>query len=148
MKNEEEKTHLLKKNVNDADVWKTHPFDAFLWTRVGNQPCGEWFLPPPPPLIGVRDRFCLGGLRSVAWKFSSLLAQKSSGFARILHDFCLPENGYLKYSRGLQPQPPPPPPRTPMLLPPPLNTCRILCPNASASPANPIASNQKKAADK
>ena len=42
------------------------------------------------------------GLRSVARHariFSSLLARKSRGFARILHDF-LPENGYLKNSGG------------------------------------------------
>ena len=61
--------------------------------------------PPPPPLsnnkksgkksqppnIGVRGQFCLGGLRSVA--------RKSSGFARILHEFW-PENCYFKNSRG------------------------------------------------
>ena len=57
----------------------------------------------------IRDQFCLGGLRSVARIFSPLLARKSSGFARILH--FLPENGYLKNSRGAaapSPQPPPP----------------------------------------
>ena len=53
----------------------------------------------------IRDQFRLGGLRSVARIFSPLLARKSSGFARILHEF-LPENGYLKTSRGLQPPPP------------------------------------------
>ena len=37
--------------------------------------------------MGVRDQFRLGGLRSVARIFSQLLARKSSGFARILHDF-------------------------------------------------------------
>ena len=37
--------------------------------------------------IGVRDQFRLGGLRSVARIFYPLLARKSSGFARILHDF-------------------------------------------------------------
>ena len=37
-----------------------------------------------------------------------LLAQKSSGFSRIFPDF-LPENGYLKKFRGLQPPPPPHP---------------------------------------
>ena len=35
----------------------------------------------------IRDQFRLGGLRSVARIFYPLLAQKSSGFARILHDF-------------------------------------------------------------
>ena len=38
--------------------------------------------------IGVRDQFRLGRLRSVARIFSPLLARKSSGFARILPDFC------------------------------------------------------------
>ena len=61
--------------------------------------------------IGVRDQFRLGGLRSVARIFYPLLARKSSGFARILHDF-LPEYGYLKNSMGgcSPPSPPPPPP--------------------------------------
>ena len=70
--------------------------------------------------MGVRDQFRLGGLRSVARIFSPLLARKSSGFARILHDFFFwPEYGYLKYSRGGggQPAPPPPPPRTPRVEP-------------------------------
>ena len=89
--------------------------------------------PPPPPRtrlycevgswnkllrsIGVRDHFRLGGLRSVARIFSPLLARKSSGFARILHDFFfffLPENGYLKIPGGGGSSPRPPP-RTPML---------------------------------
>ena len=67
---------------------------------------------------GVRDQFRLGGLRSVARIFYPLLARKSSGFARILHDLffiflLLPEYGYFKNSRGGSPSPPPPP-RTPM----------------------------------
>ena len=41
--------------------------------------------------------------------FSLLLDRKSSGFARILHVF-LPENGYLKNSRGAAPPSTPPPP--------------------------------------
>ena len=45
-----------------------------------------------------------GGLRSVARLFSPL----SSGFARILQTF-LPENGYLKNSRGAAAPPPPHP---------------------------------------
>ena len=53
-------------------------------------------------IIDVRDQFRLGGLRSVARIFHPLLARKSRG---------LPENGYLKNSRGCRP---PPPPRTPM----------------------------------
>ena len=36
-------------------------------------------------IIGVRDQFRLGGLRSVARILYPLLARKSSGFARILH---------------------------------------------------------------
>ena len=44
-------------------------------------------LPHLPPAMGVRDQFRLGGLRSVARICSPLLARKSSGFARILHDF-------------------------------------------------------------
>ena len=70
---------------------------------------------PSNPLVGVRDQFHLGGLRSVARIFSPLLARKSSGFAQILHVF-LPEYGYLKNSRGAAAPPPPPspPPRTPM----------------------------------
>ena len=59
--------------------------------------------------IGVRDQFRLGGLRSVARIFSPLLARKSSGFARILHNF-LPKNCYFKNSRGAT-APPPPAPR-------------------------------------
>ena len=69
--------------------------------------------------MGVRDQFRLGGLRSVAWIFSPLLARKSSGFVRILHYF-LPEYGYVKNSRGVC-SPPPPPPRTPM------NVCMYVC---------------------
>ena len=42
------------------------------------------------PIIGVRDQFRVGGLRSVARIFSPLLARKSSGFARILPDFFCP----------------------------------------------------------
>ena len=65
--------------------------------------------------IGVRDQFHLGGggLRSVARIFYPLLARKSSGFARILHGFFVPENCHLKNSRGCTPSasPPPPPPR-------------------------------------
>ena len=38
-------------------------------------------------LMGVRDQFRLGGLRSVARIFFPLLARKSNGFARILQDF-------------------------------------------------------------
>ena len=38
-------------------------------------------------IIGVRDQFRLRGLRSVAQIFYPLLAQKSSGFAWILHLF-------------------------------------------------------------
>ena len=55
---------------------------------------------------GVWDEFRSGGggggratLKSLARRFSPLLARKSSGFARILLAF-LPENGYLKYSGG------------------------------------------------
>ena len=61
--------------------------------------------------MGIRDQFPLGGLRSVARIFSPLLAQTSSGFARILNDFLffLPENGYLKNARGATAPPPPPP---------------------------------------
>ena len=60
-------------------------------------------------VMGVRDQFRLGG--SVAWIFYPLVTRKSSGFARILHDFFffLPENGYLKISRGPCTPPPPPP---------------------------------------
>ena len=56
--------------------------------------------------MGVQNQFRLRGLRSVARIFFPLLARKSSGFARIVHDL-LPEYGYLKNSRGLQPPPPP-----------------------------------------
>ena len=51
--------------------------------------------------ISVRDEFRLGGLFKVSCPsfFFQLLAQKSSGFAHILLDI-LPENGYLKNSRG------------------------------------------------
>ena len=59
-------------------------------------------------IIGVRDQFRLGGLRSVARIFSPLLARKSSGFARILPDF-LPEYGYFQNSRGGGGGAPPPP---------------------------------------
>ena len=52
-------------------------------------------------------------LRSVARIFAGifypLLVRKSSGFARILHDFVLPQNDYLTNSMGLHRPPPPPP---------------------------------------
>ena len=43
---------FLKENVDDADVWKTHPFDAFFghgWvaSHVVSDPSPP--LPPPPP---------------------------------------------------------------------------------------------------
>ena len=69
--------------------------------------------------IGVRDEFRSGVLKSLARIFFPLLAQKLSGFARILPDF-LPENGYLKNSGGGGGggggwlQPPTPMARTPM----------------------------------
>ena len=45
-------------------------------------------------------RVSFRGLKSLARIFFPLLARKSSGFARILLDFFLPENGYLNISRG------------------------------------------------
>ena len=60
-------------------------------------------------IISVRDEFRSGGLKSLARIFFQLLARKSSGFARILPDlFFLPENGYLKNSRGAGCSPPQP----------------------------------------
>ena len=50
------------------------------------------------------------GLRSVARIFSPLLARKSSGFARILHD-CFARKRLFENSRGLQPPAPLPRPR-------------------------------------
>ena len=62
--------------------------------------------------MGVRDQFCLGGLRSVARIFSPLLARKSSGFARILHDFFFcPNMAVWKILGGCSHPSPPPPPR-------------------------------------
>ena len=72
--------------------------------------------------IGVRDQFCLGGLRSIARIFDPLLARKSSGFARILHDFFFARKWLVDNSRegggggASAPSSPPPPPRTHMLL--------------------------------
>ena len=63
--------------------------------------------------IGVWDHFCLGGLRSVARIFSPLLARKSSGFARILHDFFFARKWLFEKLQGGCSPPPPPPPRTP-----------------------------------
>ena len=71
-----------------------------------------WVASLPGRLVHIYRRtgpVLLGGLRSVARIFYPLLARKSSGFARILHHF-LPENGYLRNSRGLQPPAPPPAP--------------------------------------
>ena len=58
--------------------------------------------------IGVRDQCQLGKLQSVARIFYPLLARKSSGFAKILHDF-LPANSYLQKSQRAEPPSPPPP---------------------------------------
>ena len=51
--------------------------------------------------ISVRDEFRLGGaVQSLLPEYLfPLLARRSSGFARILPDFC-PKNGYLEHSRG------------------------------------------------
>ena len=59
--------------------------------------------------ISIRDEVRLRGLKSLARIFFPLLARKSSGFARILPDFFMPENCYLKYSRGVAAPPPPQP---------------------------------------
>ena len=68
-------------------------------------------------VIGIRDEFRSGGLKSLARIFFPLIARKSSGFARILPDFFLPENGYLKNSRGAAaPFPISPMGRTPMVV--------------------------------
>ena len=57
---------------------------------------------------GVRGQFRLGGLRSVARIFYPLLARKSSGFARILHDFFCPNMAIWKIlGSGLAARPPP-----------------------------------------
>ena len=48
----------IMKNVDNTDVWKTHPFDAF-WTRVRSQSCGEWPPPPPPPPGSHYFRMCM-----------------------------------------------------------------------------------------
>ena len=61
-------------------------------------------------IIGVRDQFRLGGLRSVARIFSQLLARKSSGFAQILPDFFARIWLFSNFQGGLQPPSPPPPP--------------------------------------
>ena len=60
---------------------------------------------------GVRDHFRVGGggLRSVARIFFPLLARKSSGFARILHDFFCPKMAICKIPGGCSPPSPPPP---------------------------------------
>ena len=61
--------------------------------------------------IGVWDQLRLEGLRSFAQIFYSMLARKSSGFARILRVFC-PKIAYLKKIWGgggaAAPSPPPP----------------------------------------
>ena len=63
-------------------------------------------------IIGVRDQFRLGGLRSVARIFYSLLARKSLQVVLpeyYMISFC-PKMANLKNSRGLHCSPPPPPP--------------------------------------
>ena len=55
-----------------------------------------------PAGISVRDEFRSGGLKSLARIFPSIACMKIKWFVRILPDL-LPENGYLKNSRGLQP---------------------------------------------
>ena len=42
----------------------------------------------------------MADVSSIVFHCFPLIARKSSGFARILPDFILPENGYLKNSRG------------------------------------------------
>ena len=59
--------------------------------------------------MGVRDQFRLGGLRSVARYFLHCLPETQVVFHEYYMIFLLlPEYGYLKISRGLQPPPPPP----------------------------------------
>ena len=68
-------------------------------------------------LLGIRDQFRLGGLRSIARIFSPLLARKSSGFARILHSFARKWLFEKLYGTAA-----PPPPTHPRLI----RVCKLL----------------------
>ena len=71
-----------------VDLKEIKYFSAWASSNERTVIMAEFVFPPPlPSTIGVWDQFRLGGLRSVARIFSLLLARKSSGFARILHDF-------------------------------------------------------------
>ena len=50
LKCDEKNTHpFLKKNFDDAVLWKTHPFDACFGHGCRSQSCHECPPPPPPP---------------------------------------------------------------------------------------------------
>ena len=78
---------------------------AASWHACNINPTPHPLKKNPGTLVGVRDQFRLGVLRSVARIFSPLLARKSSGFARIIHYFC-PKMAIWKILGGLQPPAP------------------------------------------
>ena len=102
-----------RENVSEFDPHPTH------WTTFSGLHAAmlsEAFFchpPPPPPHRHIWDQLRLGGLRSVARIFFSIACPNITWFV-------LPENGYLKNSRGggggSSPPPcmsmPPPPPQS------------------------------------
>ena len=73
-------------------VWATDSGVARIFQQLGAKVCTH--------LHKCTGRVSFRGLKSLARIFFPLLARKSSGFVRILPDFFLPENGYLKNSGG------------------------------------------------